>query len=206
MNSNNNNDLLYESALEFERFLNKKIILILGRKYKKKIIEINFLPENFHHLVGLHKLKDIVSVSKGKASNIFNSIIYGDISFKSIENSSYLSQIEKRLEIVSELTYLLSNKNTVFKFCKLKIPNSNLRWDYLIEAQTKEEYTCYLFIRYQRDNKNNVLVSCFPKREDYGFKQTRYTLLQTSLVDKDGNEKIFYERPNYNANDSQLNH
>ena len=52
-------DLLKESALAFQRLLEYEYHFVIGRKGQLREFKLGFDRADFHHLVGLHKLKDI---------------------------------------------------------------------------------------------------------------------------------------------------
>lgn len=51
-------DLLMECASVFKNLMNYQYRFTLGRKGKLKVITLGFSETDFHHLVGLHKLRD----------------------------------------------------------------------------------------------------------------------------------------------------
>lgn len=57
-------DLLYEAASNYQELLNKKYHI--KAVYKDETIELSFsfLIEHFYHLIGFHKLLDIVKKNK----------------------------------------------------------------------------------------------------------------------------------------------
>lgn len=54
--------------------------MIVGRKGKTLDFTITFDPADFHHLAGLHKLKDNVRFQTGKRSDILKEILDGKLS------------------------------------------------------------------------------------------------------------------------------
>ena len=52
-------NLLYERANKFKQLLDYTYKFTMGRKDKKYVFQINFMPEDFHHLIGLKYLDDI---------------------------------------------------------------------------------------------------------------------------------------------------
>ena len=54
-------DKLQEKALSFKRLLDYEYRIILGRKNVQTEINISFEKSDFSHLIGLHKLTDILT-------------------------------------------------------------------------------------------------------------------------------------------------
>jgi hypothetical protein len=52
-------DIIQECAFAFQKLLSYEYHFVIGRKGKMKEFYLNFNKADFHHLVGLHKLKDI---------------------------------------------------------------------------------------------------------------------------------------------------
>lgn len=52
-------DHLQKCALAFEHLLDINYHIIIGRKGKSVELNILFDPIEFHHLIGLHKLRDL---------------------------------------------------------------------------------------------------------------------------------------------------
>ncbi|EOS8131580.1 hypothetical protein CCH77_RS10360, partial [Enterococcus faecium] len=91
------NDLLYEAARSYQELLDYKINLVIGRKGQKEIVTIIFDETHFHHLAGLHKLKDINQIYKQQAKIAYRNILKKQITIEQILPSSFFSQIEDRL-------------------------------------------------------------------------------------------------------------
>ena len=95
-----------ECAEFYKSFLNKDYIFTLEGDIKFKIF---FVKGNFHHLLGLGKLKDIeeLNIEKNKADKIYKDILSGDISIEKIENSVFYYKILNRVENFQNITDLL---------------------------------------------------------------------------------------------------
>ena len=89
-------DYLQVCAKSFERMLNTKYHIILGRKGKLTELNILFAPTEFHHLIGLHKLHDL-HLSRGNREKIFYQILDGQLSLADLKKSRYFPTIQKRI-------------------------------------------------------------------------------------------------------------
>ena len=83
-------DLLQKCALVFRELLMYEYHFVIGRKGALKEFYLSFDKTDFHHLIGLHKLKDITQIQRGARDKIFEQIITGKISIELIKKSAYL--------------------------------------------------------------------------------------------------------------------
>ena len=59
-------DLLQQTALAYQNLINIQYKIIIAKKKTKKTLIINFSEEGYHHLVGLHKLKDLRNLKRAR--------------------------------------------------------------------------------------------------------------------------------------------
>lgn len=69
-------DLLQRCAAAFERLTSYQYRFTLGRRGKLKEIVLGFNQTDFHHLVGIHKLKDI-NIARDNRQKVFRGILGG---------------------------------------------------------------------------------------------------------------------------------
>ena len=89
--------------------------MIVARKNEKRIVEILFLPQHFHHLLGLHKLTDIPMVSKRAANTVYREILTGKIKYDDIKRSCYICQMTDRLTHYEDIFNILNVKSLFFR-------------------------------------------------------------------------------------------
>lgn len=109
----------------YEKVNNKNYILTLEDDNK---IIIQFRDENFHHLIGLGKLKDksLVQISKRrKAKDIYIDLKEGTLDI-SISDSLHFSDIEDRVNLFYILEELLKG-DIVIEFDNKKVPRTKLK-------------------------------------------------------------------------------
>ena len=87
-------DKLLKCAKAFEKFVDIQYRIIIGRKGKTVELVIGFSKLDFHHLMGLGKLKDL-RIAKQNRGSVFNEIIAGSTTYESLTKSRYLAQIEE---------------------------------------------------------------------------------------------------------------
>lgn len=107
-------DLLKKCAIGFNLLLRYKYHFVLGRKGKLKEFTISFEKSDFHHLAGLHKLKDNAKIQQGKRTDIFDSILTGEITLEQIQKSQFYNEMKERLEPLCLLEEFLDNNELIF--------------------------------------------------------------------------------------------
>lgn len=187
-------DKLLECAKSFEVLLDKKYHIIIGRKGKSVDLEITFEAVDFHHLMGLHKLKDVEALS-GKREKVFRDILAGRISISNIGNSSYFDQIAKRIEFFADLEDILDANNLVFKYNEKAHSFSLIQAEYLLSTPYKAN-EIYIFLDKKSNGKQFFCRSFFPKEsKDYTIGQPTYTLLfKEKITISTGEREIQYDR------------
>ena len=111
-------DALKKAAIEFDNLLNITYYFEIARKNVKKDFVLNFKPEDFHHIVGLHKLYDIGLVQTGTRNKIYSDILCNHITFSDISISNYYDRIADRLKLACHIEDILDRNQIVFKYLK----------------------------------------------------------------------------------------
>ncbi len=109
-------DLLQKCAVAFNRLTGYQYRFTLGRKGKLKEIVLGFGETDFHHLAGLHKLKDI-NIARDNRQTVFRDILSGRITYQTIEKSAFVHESYLRLETFQFIEDLLDGDQLVS--CKL---------------------------------------------------------------------------------------
>lgn len=109
-------DLLKKCALSFQKILEYEYHFVIGRKGQLREFRLGFDMADFHHLAGLHKLKDIAQIQQGMREKIFEKILQGDISMRLLEKSSYYSQMEGRILPLTGLERFLDDNQMIFRY------------------------------------------------------------------------------------------
>lgn len=101
-------DLLYKCAKKYEELTKYNYTLTLNCGLD---IDIIFKPVSFFHLMGLHKLTDIVQLTNSKNSTLtYKNILNGRITQDVIEKSQYYYQVKERLEKFIDIDNILKSK------------------------------------------------------------------------------------------------
>jgi len=191
-------DLLKKSALGFRILLKHQYRFVLGRKGQIKEFTISFDKSDFHHLAGLHKLKDNAKVQYGKRADIFDSILAGAITLEQIQKSEFYNEMENRLEPLCYLEEFLDNNNLIFHYNEKVNRYSVIKADYLLENLYHNQIV-YLFLGARSQDKNEQMCRTFFQKQekDYTIGQAKYTLLKKEKTNIETGELIVqYNRLN----------
>lgn len=171
-------DILHECALSFEKLLNIQYHFVLGRKGNLKEFYLSFDKSDFHHLAGLHKLKDINALQIGKRSDVFDAILSNKITIQDIQKSEFYKQMYFRLEPLSNIEVLLDDNQLIFRYNEKIRQYSVIKADYLLENQYLNQ-SVYLFLGARTTENDQMCRTLFPKDIiDYAQGQPQYTLLK----------------------------
>lgn len=178
-------DLLLKCTTVFRHLLQFRYCFVLGRKNIKKEIILGFDETDFHHLVGLHKLKDI-SIARANRQKVFRDILSGLITYQTIQKSSYAEECISRLSTFQYIEKFLDSDQLIFKYNSRNYPGSLIRSEYLLKFDLEiAERPSFLFID-QRDGDLYFCRTFFPLGKiDYSFHQMQYTLLRKEKIKLD---------------------
>lgn len=182
-------DKLKRCAKMYESLFEIKYRIILGRKSKETEIMLSFQKDDFFHLIGLHKLKDVRYPFKNSADN-FDAILLDDITYELISKSKHFEPnpdikwegIKYRVEYFIHLIDLLDSTNLVFKY-NSKINNwSRIKAEYVFESREFDK-NLYLFIDIGNGNKDRFCRSFFPEMYvNYTDRQPKMALLYKEKI------------------------
>lgn len=189
-------DLLLQRALEFERLTHYKYRYTLGRKGKLFSFVIDFQRSDFHHIIGLKKLKDLECVDSAR-EKVFNRILNGEITHEIIKKSAFYHQMEKRFYAFENFVKIFSDENTTYKYTQ-DMSRSRINADYLLINDSFEELL-YLFICKRTKGDTYCCKSFFPFEEfKYELKQTKLTVLKVEQINADtGAQSLVFKNKNY---------
>ncbi len=200
-------DLLLQCALNFERLIPYQYHMIIGRKGKTLDFTVSFDKADFHHLAGLHKLRDNVRFQTGKRSDIMQEILEGRLTLSTAMQSAFFHEMEPRLSPLVELERFLDNNEIIFRYNSKANIFSAIKADYLLQNDLNN-MPIYLFLT-QRSGENTLgCRTFFPKSEkDYAQGQPRYTLLKKEKICLTNSETIIqYDRLTPKTNIEKMEH
>ena len=176
-------DLLKKCALSFQKLLEYEYHFVIGRKGQLREFRLGFDMADFHHLAGLHKLKDIAQIQQGMREKIFEKILQGDISMRLLKKSSYYSQMEGRILPLTGLERFLDDNQMIFRYNEKIRKFSVIKADYLLEGNANL-IPSYLFLGARKEDEKEQMCRTFfrIKDKDYTEGQPKYTLLKKEKV------------------------
>ena len=183
-------DLLQRCAQVFVQLLDVQYHILAGRKGKTVEFTISFEPSDFHHLAGLHKLRDNARLQRGRRGDILRDVLGGRITLEQIQKSTFFHEMAPRLSPLSGLEQFLDSNEIIFRYNTKANVFSVIQADYLLE-NTWEGSPVYLFLSQRRDEETQVCRTFFPKAgKDYTVGQPRYTLLRKEKIFLKTGERI----------------
>lgn len=187
-------DKLLECTRAFEKLLDTQYRIMIGRKGKLVEITIGFSKLDFHHLMGLGKLKDL-RIAKQNRETVFNEILSGKITYKRIAESRYIGLIQNRFEPLMNIEQLLDHNRLVFRYNTKLNQFSLIEADYLLSVPHEGE-DIYIFIAKNECSGIYYCRSFFPKEQtDYTKGQAIYTMLyKEKICLSTGEIQIQYDR------------
>lgn len=187
-------DKLLECTRAFEKLLDTQYRIIIGRKGKSVEIIIGFSKLDFHHLMGLGKLKDL-RIAKQNRETVFNEILRGIITYKGIAKSRYIGLIQNRFEPLLGIEQILDDNRLVFRYNTKLNQFSLIEADYLLST-SHEGKDIYIFIAKNQECGTFYCRSFFPKEQtDYTKGQAIYTMLyKEKICLSTGEKQIQYDR------------
>lgn len=187
-------DHLQKCALAFEHLLDINYHIIIGRKGKSVELNILFDPIEFHHLIGLHKLRDL-RVARANREKVFQNCLSGTLSIQDLMKSRHFSEIEKRIQPFDKIETFLDSNQLVFRYNKKLQTFSLIEAEYLLSTPF-ENTDVYIFLDQLSEENQFFCRSFFPKeKKDYTIGQPQFTLLFKEKITVSTGEKIIqYDR------------
>lgn len=169
-------DKLLKCVQEFEKLIDVQYRIIIGRKGKTVEFCIGFSKLDFHHLMGLGKLKDL-RIAKRNRELVFNEILSGHISYETVAKSRYIDSIQNRFSPLVHIEHIFDDNRMVFRYNAKLNQFSLIEADYLLSTPY-EGTDIYIFIAENKDSGQYYCRSFFPKeKKDYTKGQAMYTML-----------------------------
>lgn len=166
-----------ESAKAFENLLRYQYHFTLGRKGITTDIVLGFDKQDFHHLIGLHKLRDY-DVSRANREQVFDDILSGDITYDHISGSTFFDESQKRLNVFSQIESLIDTSKLIFKYNNRNNPGSQIEAEFFMKLlDNARQRISFLFI----DTRQEGIFYCrsfFPfEFIDFSKNQRPYSIL-----------------------------
>lgn len=194
-------DNIHEAAIVFEKLLSITYRFVIVHNRRLQTILLDFHPEDFRHIAGLHYLDDIEIESNPPKT--FHSICEQKITDKMLEASDKFKSISPRIgsvqERICELRFLdkyLDCSNFI-RIYKIQNFGSNIKADYFIESSVPfRQSSVYIFIRKRKETDRYVIVSFFKKHATFQG-SAAYWMLKEKL--SNGQAIELYRSPSFPA-------
>lgn len=172
-------DILYSAAQTYKKLTSIKYHIVLGRKGKTSALDIVFMPDNFYHLAGLHKLKQKYPFQQRTSKWVLEHILNRNIVLNSIKCDKNFYRISERLYALNILEQIMDSPETKFySYDRRKISfATKITANYL--AKGNLENTPIIFSFFVRNEEPIYCMnSIFQETTyDYSLRQTQYTVL-----------------------------
>lgn len=188
-------DKLQQRAIAFRHLIDYEYKIILGRKGKQTGLSINFEASDFFHLIGLHKLTDIIN-GKLPSEKIFYDCLKRNITYEQLTKSLFFNLLGNRFEYFHCLEKILDNNNMIFKCNTSTLKNfSRITADFELK-NIYEALIFYLFIEKRSYSEYQCCKSFINNNiVDYTYGQTKMTLLYKEKINvKTGQSRVQYDK------------
>ncbi len=214
-------DILMQAALAYKELLNKEYVISVGKNCKTRSYVIQFSADQFKHICGLHKLKDIKSICRSSSEALFHQIIRGEIDIQDFKSQTR-AEIEERIKNVVYLEKYFDNFSQIYDWDCKRSKFSHIDADIMIpiKSSVAPDKDTYIFLKKDVTDKTlklsdyiveqpafESLVTAITDKRDYREGQVRPpTLLYKEKIDLINNSKeILYSSPSFSVPNETLN-
>lgn len=202
----NNTDKIQECAARFLDLANTTSYVFHLAKREVRVVRLDFMLEDFHHLAGLQYLIDIkiprnrkktIAWILNKKEPITDEYLSRSRFYKGNERDE--KDIENRIANLRFLEQYLDENNIISIYSPKDGPKNQslISCDYIIESRIKEfRTTVYIFLKYRSGMASPCGIVSFgvKKNVSYGG-QKLYWMLKDKI--KEGNRITIYRNPKY---------
>ncbi len=197
-------DILQEATAVYKRMLAIKYTIIVGKKGRLLAYQLGFDKQNYKHLFGLHKIKDIPDIYQRASYHLFNAVISGKLTVDDICMSSEYHKIVNRLENLIYLEKHLDNMKDFILWDVKKSPISTVDADILLTSplSVNDNEETFVFFFKEEDKSSLPLdfdvkeftrvtaYSSFSDKLDYRKGQARpLTIMYIDKFNEENNER-----------------
>lgn len=207
-------DKIQECAIHFLNLVDTTSYIFHLANRDVRVVTLNFMPEDFHHLAGLQYLTDI-TIPRNK-KNTISWILKKDnpVTDKYLSKSAFYKgrrydekDIEKRIANLRFLEKYLDENNIIRIYSPQNGPQNNslIECDYIIESRLKElQTTVYIFLKHRSGLVSPCGIVSFgvKKNVSYGG-QKLYWMLKDKIIN--GNRITIYQNPRYTSEQKMRN-
>lgn len=160
-------NLLQEVAVEYAKLFENNYLYTLKNG---AAVEVYFAAQNFHHLIGLQKLKDVdvvMLINGNNTGRVFKNIIEGRITFADIKKSIYFDEIEGRLRHFNQISRIIEFEKIIVNFNQSLLPSTRIPADYILYKRSNDNQFLNLFLKKDKPKNIYVPLTFIPHINDY---------------------------------------
>lgn len=183
-------DLLQNAASVYNEMLDIEYLFIGGKSGILHSHILNFTPDEFKHIIGLHKLTDIPLICRSSSNNLLFAIKRNQLTLDDISTSVFYPKIKERIQNLINLPDYLNTASLFYSWDKKRSPYSNIDADIMIPVQSPiDKSSIYIFFKNGNNEKfklsecivetaeSQKLVSLISEKRDYTKGQVRPPIL-----------------------------
>lgn len=175
------NIILLEAIKEYEHLSQHLYKIKIGKRKKEVTLTAIFPAKCFHHLIGLHKLKELKSHFKFPELT-FKNLKSGKIDSSLICSHYNISEIEYRINMVRFIEDFLVGSNIIIKFDNRKC-YSTIKADYVFYKKNENQVT-NLFMKKTNSSDNTTIIPVSITKEESMKVQNRQEIWKILSVEK----------------------
>jgi len=173
-------DLLLLAAKEYSKLLGKIYLYTLETGV---VLQVEFAPGYFHHLLGLQKLTDIPQVIKNPRAYIYRNIINGKITLNHIQRSKYFNEIESRLRHFPQINRLIEFEKVIVDFDPSLINSKLTKADYVLYKRSNDNMFLNLFLMTDGLNRGKQIPLTFLPESTGYYTHGQKTIKVLSMIE-----------------------
>lgn len=199
-------DKIQKAAVHFLNLVNTTSYVFHLANRNVRVVSLNFMPKDFHHMAGFQYLIDI-NIPRNK-KNTISWILNGDnpITDKYLAQSKFYKgkpndekDVESRIEQLQFLEQYSDENNIIRIYSPKDGPqnNSAIECDYIIESQLAGSHTTvYIFLKYRYGIGSPCVIISFGVKKNVAYGgQNLYWMLKDKIIN--GVRQTIYQHPQY---------
>ena len=173
-------DILLNSAKEWNRLCNSRFRITYGLKGKLHTVEIVFSASDYYHLAGFHYARGVISNFRGH-NRALKLVLDGKITLERLEKAEhYEDMIKPRLLALCHLSESLRSDFCLLSFDKSRYPfATDLKADYIISSHLENVYYTFIIQSFEEGDQYTCRSIFQQGERNYETNQTKFTILKT---------------------------
>jgi len=146
---------IYDCVDSYAPLLDVEYSLLLGRKGKTTLLNIQFCENDFFHLLGLQYLTDLAELKRDRKI-VFNALKSRIIHCHQIESSCFYNVITNRIRYLPSLEFLFDSNDTIFKYNNGLNSFSKIQAEFLMK-NTIEDKNIFIFLSSDKSEHRAIM-------------------------------------------------